>query len=289
MRSKLNPNGGKIRTLRIQRGWTQEQLAEIAGVSTRTVQRAESANCAAFETLRAIAGAFDTEFNQLLKPEASAPDPAIAPGSSLELEPVAAVELPKPAAGRTWTMLWVAVSTLVVGLVGGAILMPRLGMREESAPTASPFISVRSPQGGASQRSAPPAMVSRQVQPVKRAPSTVTRVSIPDKTADGSESLQNLRSVEHPAKISLTADLAAHDIIQRHRTLPSLDAVQSQSLFLAPEISEVPVAWSDLTLPSGDSTPDQQDLGAVREAMDLAAKKTGTFVSKVRTSIKRVF
>ena len=30
-----------VRKLRLQRGWSQEQLAEMSGLSTRTIQRIE--------------------------------------------------------------------------------------------------------------------------------------------------------------------------------------------------------------------------------------------------------
>jgi transcriptional regulator with XRE-family HTH domain len=48
-----------LRGLRLQRAWSQEQLAEIAGVSARTVQRIEQGQPAALETLKALAAAFD--------------------------------------------------------------------------------------------------------------------------------------------------------------------------------------------------------------------------------------
>jgi transcriptional regulator with XRE-family HTH domain len=48
-----------LRVLRLQRAWSQEQLAEIAGVSPRTVQRLEQGHPAALETLKALAAAFD--------------------------------------------------------------------------------------------------------------------------------------------------------------------------------------------------------------------------------------
>src|SRR5512136_2732259 len=95
MGTRLNFDGMKIRALRIERGWTQEQLAEIAGISARTIQRAEAASCAAFETLKAIAAAFETDFAQLLKPEAhttSDTKPLIevtASSSDFEIEPKA--------------------------------------------------------------------------------------------------------------------------------------------------------------------------------------------------------
>lgn len=51
--------GLKIRDVRIDHGWTQEQLAENADLSTRTVQRAEKDKTQDPETLAAIAAAFN--------------------------------------------------------------------------------------------------------------------------------------------------------------------------------------------------------------------------------------
>jgi transcriptional regulator with XRE-family HTH domain len=47
-----------IHELRKQRGWTQETLAELARVSTRTIQRLEEGLQSSMETRRAVAGAF---------------------------------------------------------------------------------------------------------------------------------------------------------------------------------------------------------------------------------------
>jgi transcriptional regulator with XRE-family HTH domain len=47
-----------IRQLRLTRGWSQEQLAGIAGISARTVQRLEQGQPPALETLKALAAAF---------------------------------------------------------------------------------------------------------------------------------------------------------------------------------------------------------------------------------------
>jgi transcriptional regulator with XRE-family HTH domain len=54
-----------IRKLRLQRGWTQEQLAELSGLSIRTIQRIERGRPAGLETLRSLAAVFDVEFTQL--------------------------------------------------------------------------------------------------------------------------------------------------------------------------------------------------------------------------------
>ncbi|EME70479.1 hypothetical protein H261_08353 [Paramagnetospirillum caucaseum] len=54
-----------IRELRLQRAWSQEQLADIAGISARTVQRLEQGQPAALETLKALAAAFDVPLDHL--------------------------------------------------------------------------------------------------------------------------------------------------------------------------------------------------------------------------------
>lgn len=67
------PNSERIRELRLGRGWSQQQLGEIAGVSPRTVQRVEAGRGASQESLRAIAAAFDTAISELLKTPAPPP------------------------------------------------------------------------------------------------------------------------------------------------------------------------------------------------------------------------
>lgn len=47
-----------LRKLRNQHGWTQEQLASISGVSTRTIQRIEKSGECSLESKMAIAAAF---------------------------------------------------------------------------------------------------------------------------------------------------------------------------------------------------------------------------------------
>src|SRR5438128_1914395 len=57
--------GKKIRQLREERSWTQEQLAELASVEVRTVQRVEKNVTRNAETLQAIAGAFDVNLDSV--------------------------------------------------------------------------------------------------------------------------------------------------------------------------------------------------------------------------------
>lgn len=50
-----------IKVFREMRQWSQEQLAEISGINTRTVQRVEQGVPASLDTRRALARAFDFE------------------------------------------------------------------------------------------------------------------------------------------------------------------------------------------------------------------------------------
>lgn len=56
-----------IHSLRTDRGWSQEQLAEISGVSTRTIQRIERGGKASLESLKCLAAVFETAIPDLQK------------------------------------------------------------------------------------------------------------------------------------------------------------------------------------------------------------------------------
>lgn len=60
---KLDP--ARLKQLRESRGWTQEQLAEIAGLNARTVQRIEAGGNASPETGMALASALDCPLPEL--------------------------------------------------------------------------------------------------------------------------------------------------------------------------------------------------------------------------------
>jgi transcriptional regulator with XRE-family HTH domain len=51
--------------MRVERTWTQQQLAEISSLSLRTIQRAEKHGNCSYETLLAIASAFDVDVSEL--------------------------------------------------------------------------------------------------------------------------------------------------------------------------------------------------------------------------------
>ncbi len=69
--------GAKVRAAREARAWTQEKLAEVSGVSVRTVQRVEANSIASFDTVHRLRAALGLRSEELLKP---------APGGDAKLE-----------------------------------------------------------------------------------------------------------------------------------------------------------------------------------------------------------
>lgn len=64
-----------VQKLRLQKGWSQEQLAVLSGLSVRTIQRLEGGKPASAETLKAVASVFDIDFNRLREPDMDQPNP----------------------------------------------------------------------------------------------------------------------------------------------------------------------------------------------------------------------
>ena len=54
-----------VQKLRLQHGWSQQQLAELSGLSVRTIQRVENGHLPSVETLKSLASVFEIEFTQL--------------------------------------------------------------------------------------------------------------------------------------------------------------------------------------------------------------------------------
>jgi transcriptional regulator with XRE-family HTH domain len=48
-----------IKKMRLERHWSQDQLAEMSGLSTRTIQRIENGENAGLETLKSLAAVFE--------------------------------------------------------------------------------------------------------------------------------------------------------------------------------------------------------------------------------------
>lgn len=58
-----------IKKMRLERHWSQEQLAEMSGLSIRTIQRIENGENAGLESLKALAAVFETDIKDSDKKE----------------------------------------------------------------------------------------------------------------------------------------------------------------------------------------------------------------------------
>jgi transcriptional regulator with XRE-family HTH domain len=63
MDMQIDPN--RIRTERERRAWSQEHLAEVAGLSLRTIQRVETTGSASYETVKSIAAVLGLDVAEL--------------------------------------------------------------------------------------------------------------------------------------------------------------------------------------------------------------------------------
>ncbi len=91
-----------VRKLRLQRGWTQEQLAQLTGLSTRSIQRIERGGALSLETMNSLAAVFGVD-RSIFTPgettvESSTPNPHDSPpppGTPLRNDEAEAMEYVK--------------------------------------------------------------------------------------------------------------------------------------------------------------------------------------------------
>lgn len=76
-----------LKSMRSTKGWSQEQMAEISGVSVRTIQRIEKGEAPSLETAKALAAAFEqpidefqTALTQAENGDRPAPNPVLKHG-----------------------------------------------------------------------------------------------------------------------------------------------------------------------------------------------------------------
>ena len=62
----MNIDFDKIKKLRMEKNWSQEQLSEKSGLSLRTIQRIESGNNVSMESIRVLAAAFEVDPKDLM-------------------------------------------------------------------------------------------------------------------------------------------------------------------------------------------------------------------------------
>lgn len=81
-----------IQKLRLQRGWSQEQLAEVSGLSVRTVQRLERGQPGSLESMNALAAVFEIDLDRLKEPTMDTPRTNLPPDEALALAHVRKVK-----------------------------------------------------------------------------------------------------------------------------------------------------------------------------------------------------
>lgn len=81
-----------IQKLRLQRGWSQEELAEVSGLSVRTIQRLERGQPGSLESMKALASVFEIDLDRLKEPDMDAPRPDLHPDEALALAHVRKVK-----------------------------------------------------------------------------------------------------------------------------------------------------------------------------------------------------
>ena len=63
MEMKINSN--RVKQLRSQRSWSQDQLASVSGLSLRTIQRIENLSACSLDSKRALAAVFEVDIDEL--------------------------------------------------------------------------------------------------------------------------------------------------------------------------------------------------------------------------------
>lgn len=72
---EMRVDSNRIRAERENRGWSQGHLAEVAGLSLRTIQRIEKTGSASFESVTALASVFSVDVADLRADESAPPRP----------------------------------------------------------------------------------------------------------------------------------------------------------------------------------------------------------------------
>ena len=120
MAVEMKIDGNLVKLMREERAWSQEHLASVAGLSTRTVQRLEAEGNASAESRMAIAAVFGIEPMQLMQgqvPAMAMVQPAAdAPGASFRMDPYKWVLL---------AMVWI-----MFMLVGGYMIGKDAALRD---------------------------------------------------------------------------------------------------------------------------------------------------------------
>ena len=102
-----------VRKLRLQRGWTQEDLARFAGLSVRSVQRVERGQPGSLETMKALAAVFETDVATLGNGGQEMSDTVMAADEKEALEYVARIK-----GFYTHLIMYVGFAVAFIGMFG---------------------------------------------------------------------------------------------------------------------------------------------------------------------------
>jgi len=124
-----------IRSLREQRAWSQEHLAEVSGLGLRTIQRIESTGAAAYESARALAAVLDVNVARLRVADAPDAPPRVAAEqqprrTNIETPGVAAPAVRRRSLRATPPWLRRSIASGAVLVVGGALFLARSGFAD---------------------------------------------------------------------------------------------------------------------------------------------------------------
>jgi transcriptional regulator with XRE-family HTH domain len=101
-----------IQKLRLQRGWSQEQLALVSGLSVRTIQRLERGESGSVESLKALGAVLEVDFSTLKEPTMNTTaNPTVSPDEALALSRV-----------RRLKSFYVHLAQFVVATTGFAVI-----------------------------------------------------------------------------------------------------------------------------------------------------------------------
>jgi transcriptional regulator with XRE-family HTH domain len=130
-----------VRSLRLGKSWSQETLAEEAGVSLRTVQRIEADGVASHRSCRAIAEALGVQPAEIKLEEPSSPPQTEPSGRSLVTASPWRFALLRTARALAVAVLWllmafVAVNAFIV-LIGGIFFWEYAEVPDLTAPQAA--------------------------------------------------------------------------------------------------------------------------------------------------------
>jgi transcriptional regulator with XRE-family HTH domain len=105
-----------IQKLRLQRGWSQQQLADLSGLSVRTVQRIEQGQVASTESLKSLAAVFEIDFSTLQEPGMNTTTAPASPAAFDADEALAFAQVRKLKGFYLHLAQYVVVVTLLLGI-----------------------------------------------------------------------------------------------------------------------------------------------------------------------------